>query len=190
MACPTTVTPYGAALVVSSTTRPTTAPDLFAGRIIYEADTLRTLLYDGTGWVILDEPINTNTSAGYSGITTGTPTYANEYRRQGGHCWFKNLVTFGGAPGAIASLKVLLPIATIAIDVGQLNIGFRDAGVAVYMGINDAAAAAATTVDVYVVNSAGTYASFTAVSATVPFTFGAGDSIVVSGWFRSNTRYL
>lgn len=44
--------PTGASpLVVTSTTRPTSSPDLFTGLMIYETDTQKTLIYNGTTWI-------------------------------------------------------------------------------------------------------------------------------------------
>jgi hypothetical protein len=44
--------PTGASpLVVTSTTRPTTFPDLFEGLMIYETDTGKTYIYNGSTWI-------------------------------------------------------------------------------------------------------------------------------------------
>lgn len=188
MLCAPYPSSLGEILVVSSTTRPTTFPDLYAGRYIYEADTGRTMMYDGAGWIVMDEPIQTNTTASFSGITGGTPTYSNWYRRSGGVCTFSNSVTFGGAP-TIAALAAVLPVATSGVGTGALNVGFRDAGVAAYPGMSEVAVSG-TSVVIYSLLATGTPVIFTAPSGTVPFSFNTGDGIFASGFFQMNTRYL
>lgn len=119
------MTQYGLALVVSSTTRPTTAPDLVFGRVIAEADTSRILWYDGVGWIILYEPWQT---AFASVLTQGVSVniaktlQTSNYRREGGECtWnFRFDATAAGTAGSPATLT--LPVAA-AVSVATPGVG-------------------------------------------------------------------
>lgn len=186
MTCPGAASSFGEILVVSSTTRPT-GLDLYAGRYIYEADTGRTMMYDGTGWIVMDEPVQTNASASFAGITTGTPTYANRSQRRGGFCWFTNRVTFGSAPGAITALTVTFPYAAIGVPPNSLQANSVDNGVANYPGWVDGGT---TSASVTALLASGTTLSLSAISATSPFSYNVGDVIQVSGLYEMATRYL
>lgn len=129
MACPTTATPYGLALVVSSTTRPTTPPDLTAGRVIFEADTLRTLVYDGAGWVIMSEPWQTFASAmtAGAGALTTVATTSFRYKRDDGTLFFEAAYSITANGTGSSFLQATLPVTPNA---SWNSIGFgREPGV-------------------------------------------------------------
>ena len=55
--------------VIYETCTSTTRPTGVAGKVIFETDTLRTRLYDGTGWLVLDEPWQTWSPTLYQAAT-------------------------------------------------------------------------------------------------------------------------
>ena len=174
--------------VVTSATRPTGA-SRYIGQHIYETDTDRRRYFDGTGWIILSEPFNAwNTSASWSGITGGSPTYIGGYHRSDGWCDFRATLIFGGAPLSIAGFAIVLPFTPGYIAGDQLSVQFHDNAGTFYRGYNAPSISAA--VGISALLASGTYVTQAgAVSTTLPFTFGVGDSVEVSGRFRMNSRY-
>lgn len=173
----------GDVLVVSSTTRPT-GVDLYAGRWIYEADTGRSLLYDGTGWIIMDEPPQTWSNP-ITGVTGGTPSWSGFYRRSGGYCDLHGRHTLGGAPSAYAP-SVTLPFTATQVRLGQLSVAWTDNGVANYVGVADRGTTACV---LYVLNTSATYGGVTTPSTTIPFTWGSTDFLEVAGRYEMASRY-
>lgn len=173
----------GEILVVSSTSRPT-GVDLYAGRRIYEADTGRELLYDGTGWVIMSEPAQTYapTLTGF----TGAATLAT-YRRHDGYYDLDLLITLSSAVSALMgiSLPIAVPYATDSTCVGGFHL--RDPGVASYRGT--ALVGTSTRLDVYAHATGSTYETLIATAATVPLTWASGDIVSVQTSLRMASRY-
>lgn len=178
----------GRVLVVTSTNRPEGA-DLYAGRWIYETDTLRTLMYDGTGWIIMDEPDQT-----YSPVFTGTNSAGTEtgyYRRSGGWCDFSARYVCAGADVTGASVSVSTPvtISSSGFERHQFNVSFYDASGTIWVvGTTNIDSNSSPTL--LVVSTSGTYAGLANVAAGVPFTWAASDAIHVTGRFSMSTRYL
>lgn len=187
MGCPSTVPLVGTTAYVTSTTRPT-GNDKFAGQRIFELDTLRSLEWDGTGWVIMSEPINTDiVTAAFAGFTTGTPAYATTYHRQDGWVDVVSTLTFGGTPGSLAGLTWTPPIAGI-LSIGQVNVQMYDASAASWFpGTNNEGTGVA--VGLYATAASGTYTFLAATSLTVPFTWTNPDRVIVSGRYRMSSRY-
>lgn len=105
--------------VCTSSTRPTGV----AGLQIFETDTNRVLTHDGTGWIIMSEPVQTYTpTLTQSGAITKTVTQAI-YQRSNGRCQgqvFMSL-TSSGTGGVV--IVVGLPVATLIVQRGQLGSG-------------------------------------------------------------------
>lgn len=135
-----------------------------------------------------------------TGSWSTNTTYSGKYRRVGDSAEFDINVATSGAPTA-AGLSINLPVtidtqklaSTIPGDSALSSFAGSavDASVAVYQTF--AYYLSSTSVRVHVLNSAGTYgvSSTAIVSQTIPFTFGAGDSVnvkftvPVSGWSSS-----
>lgn len=173
----------------TSTTRPASPT---SGDQIFETNTLRTLQYDGTGWVILSEPINVWTPT-ITGITIGNGFWDwADYHRSDGYCDFSaRLVT--GTTTTLAGTRLLftLPInAARPTQTGQFGVGYYDSGGAWYPGV---ASLTGSVSNIYLdcQNSAGTYTIVNAVTGVTPFNWsiGSGHSIDVSGRYRMVTRY-
>jgi hypothetical protein len=111
----------GGTQVCTSTTRPSGA-SLFNGLRIYETDTSRELLYDGTGWVIMSEPMQTYTPALTATVTNpalgSTGVISGSFKRRDGMCTWTARFEFGGAGIAAGSgdYQLSVPIAYIAIN--------------------------------------------------------------------------
>ena len=174
--------------VVTSGTRPT-GVDRYVGQRIFESDTGRELMYDGAGWVIMSEPLNAwNTSASWTGVTGGSPSYVGDYHRSDGWCDFRAVLQFGASASSISGLAVVLPMAAGYVPAGALHVMYYDnAGPMLYLGYNGAAIG--TTVGLGALDAATSRVKSAGVSSTNPFPFGDGDSIEVSGRFRMASRY-
>ena len=173
----------------TSTTRPGSPT---AGDKIFETNTLRTLQWDGTGWVILAEPINLWTPT-ITGITIGNGSWNwADYHRSDGYCDFSaRLIT--GTTTTLAGTRLLftLPVnAARPTQTGQFGAGFYDSGGSWYPGV---ASLTGSVSNIYLdcQNSAGTYTIVNAVTGTAPFNWsvGSGHAIDVSGRYRMATRY-
>lgn len=179
----------GGTQVCTSSTRPSGA-SVYSGLEIWETDTLRLLRHDGTGWIIMAEPQVAWTPT-MTGLTVGNGTWDAEYHRNDGWCDFRARFTWGTTSAITARLLLTLPIAQAkSTQQSQFNVGFADIGGSYYPGISSLTGNATQTY-LDVPNTAGTYAIMNAVSATVPFTWGAtaGHTIDVSGRYRMTTRY-
>ena len=185
MACASyTESDLGRIKVVTSATRPTGA-SRYVGQRIYETDTLRELLYDGTGWVIMSEP-NQSWTPSFGSVTGGSTALAGYYQRSDGYIFIWGRLTFGAAPSALSGPTIALPVQASSLLNGQLNVSFGDTGTTVYPGLHDSST---TNPTLYALAASGSYVSLANVSLTVPFTFGATDTIAVSGRYLMASRY-
>ena len=174
------------AQICTSSTRPTG----YNGLEIWETDTLRRLVHDGTGWIIMAEPQVTWTPT-ITGLTVGNGTWDGEYHRNDGWCDFRARFTWGTTSAITARLLLTLPVAAAkSTQQAQFSVGFYDTAGSFYPGASSLSGNA-TQFHADCMNSAGTYTLINAVSATAPFTWGAtaGHTIDVSGRYRMTTRY-
>ena len=171
--------------VVTSTTRPT-GGSRYIGQHIYETDTDRQLYFDGTGWIIMYEPAQGWTPT-FTGITGGTPTTTGYFQRSNGHIDIWARLTFGGAPSAISSLGVTLPYQAYSMGNNQLQVAFGDTGSQVYPGTHDSST---TGPILYAIDASAATANLVVVSASVPFSFGATDTVHVTGRYMLANRYV
>ena len=172
--------------VVTSTTRPT-GSNLYAGKWIYESDTGRTLMYDGTGWVIMSEPAQSFTPT-WTNITKGNGTDAvAQYHRSDGWIDFVVDFTFGSTSSVTGTPILTLPVAThSSMRWSQIQFQFYDVsaitfyvGATLSVGVTQVAAGAQ--------NAAS--GAVAAVSSIAPFTWATGDILMCSGRYRMTTRY-
>jgi hypothetical protein len=178
----------GRITVVTSTTRPTGA-NLYAGKYIFESDTGRTLMYDGTGWVIQNEPAQSYTPT-WTGVTNNA--VSGTYRRADGFCEFTATITINVMTGPVT---VSLPITALATPVpSQFETVFVDVSATTAGYFYGVQSASTTVVTLYasVVNAAAagnTYVFSAPLTNAIPFTWAANDTISVSGRYRMTTRY-
>ena len=125
-----------AVIQCTSSTRPT--PN--EGMTIYETDTDRVLVYNGTGWVILAEPaVSWNTFTAASGVASAQ-------------------------------------FSAFFLDFGTAELPALIGGVTT------------TTVAARAINAAGTYATQTVCSATIPFTWTTSDAFHIAGSYQMASR--
>lgn len=179
----------GKVMYVTSSTRPT-GSNRYTGQYIFESDTARTLMYDGTGWVVMAEPPQSYTPS-TSGLTVGAGgTVTGQSHRSDGFVDFWVRVTLGTAP-TMGTLVVGIPYAyegsanDVESGIGAL---FYDTSAA-FRYTGSAFATTTTTVTVTAVDASGTYARNVNLSSTIPFTWAIGDSAIISGRYRMVNRY-
>lgn len=164
---------------VTSATRPTN----IEGRLIYETDTDRVLLGDGSNWVVMAEPIQTYTPT-FANCASGTA--AGYYKRSDGwiDVWASYTMAGAGVSGAVTvSLPKTMAGATRSLGSARLI----QAGVANTLGhIPDSST---TVMTVSAINCASTYAGTEALSSTVPFTWAVNDRIEVATRYQMANRY-
>lgn len=172
----------------TSTTRPASPT---SGDQIFETDTLRKLVHDGTGWIILAEPINVWTPT-ITGITIGNGFWNwADYHRSDGYCDFSARLVTGTTTTFTGRLLFTLPInAARATQTAQFGVGYYDSGGSWYPGV---ASLTGSVSNIYLdcQNSAGTYTIVNAVTGVAPFNWsvGSGHAIDISGRYRMATRY-
>lgn len=144
-------------------------------------------------------PISDWTSFTPTGSWVANTTYTGRWRRVGDSVEVQAYLALSGAPTA-ANLTVNLPsglvidttkVLSTAVNVDQVfGHGLtNDTGVGNYQ-VN-AHYNNTTSVSLYILNAAGTYAADNIITNTVPFTYGAGDSVQVifrvpiAGWSSS-----
>lgn len=186
-------TPYidtsvGRVTTALSTSRPT-GSDLYAGKYVYETDTGRTVMYDGTGWVIQNEPVQSYTPT-WTGVTNSA--VSGSYKRADGFCEFTATITVSAMTGPVT---VTLPITAFATpSPTQFETVFIDASATTsgyFYGVHSASTTVLTlyAVTVNAAAAGNTYAFSTSLTNAIPFTWAAGDSITATGRYRMTTRY-
>lgn len=121
----------------------------------------------------------------WTGVTKGTsPTEYYRYCQIGKTVHFRIALTLGTSGALTGAVTVTLPVTGHASIVRSFfNTYLSDNVTANYVG--QSAASSTTTLDVSVVYAAGTYADVRALSATIPFTWGSGDSIWINGTYEA-----
>lgn len=102
----------GGTIVCTSSTRPTL--NVFEGMVIYESDTNRQCVYDGTGWLILSEPwqaISPVLAQGGTVATAGAGTFAQQ-RRSNGLLEFEFGLVVSGSGSAATTIQITMPTAS------------------------------------------------------------------------------
>lgn len=167
------------------------APPATAGSIYYATDTETLSQYDGTGWVILSEPVTAWTPT-VSGLTIGNGFWStSHYHRSDGWCDFYARFITGTTTVITGRLLIDLPIASsIATRQSQFAVGFYDSGGSFYPGCSSLTGTV-TNFWADAVNTAGNYAIANALTPTVPLAWGVGSGHVidVSGRYPMTTRY-
>ena len=176
---PANLLAYGGQLSVLSTDRPT-GVDRYPGRRIFETDTLRELLFDGTGWIIMSEPAQTWTPS----IPNVTGTGTGYFVRSNGWIDISGLIVVTSVTGTFGAMT--LPVAALGARFGQITFGYVDVAVASFVGPGDSGT---TSVVPYVVNATTTYGNAAQPTASVPFSWGASDRVEIQGSYRMTTRY-
>jgi hypothetical protein len=168
-----------AVISCTAATRPTPAE----GMTIWETDTDRIMYYNGTGWVILDEPRVTWTPT-WGNLSGGTSS--GWYKRSSGWCDFKANYVLAGA-GVAGSVTLTLPFTSDDADGGVFNVKLTETGSGIYTG---AIGASSTTVlTLSAPRGDVTYLLHANLSSTVPFVWANTDVITVTGRYLLDNQH-
>jgi len=187
----------GRVTVCTSASRPS-GSDLYVGKYIYETDTQRTLLYDGSGWVIMNEPTLTFTPTWASGVTTTGGTNTGSYHRSDGWLDMTASFTLGAGSAITGNVTLTLPVAAFAGTGSSFEVTYLNSSASqTYIGVVTSTTTTLTLLATQVEAAAVTVSVYSAALAgSVPFRVGAaaeawgtGDVISVSGRYRMTTRY-
>lgn len=173
--------------VCLSNTRP---PTPYVGQTIFETDTQRMMYWNGTGWVILDEPIQdyvptlTNIVPGTGGSVVG------KYQRGEGYCSTSIVIVLGTSGFSVSgSLTVGIPFAYASgNEFENLPALFFDSsdGARVVAFCN---AQTTTSFTMNPLRSDLSYAQTVGMGSTVPFTWATSDTVAVSVRYRMANKH-
>ena len=174
----------GGIQVCTSTTRPSGA-SLYSGLEIWETDTQRVLRYDGTGWIIMAEPIQSFAVTG-SGWTLGNGTFTGQFHRSDGWNDVNYRFILGSTSAVNGRFVVALPVAMASVPFLVCTATIYDIGISEFPCM-----VGTDTSSLYVdaISAAGAFAVFAFTSATVPHTWGPNDELRLSARYRMATRY-
>jgi hypothetical protein len=168
---------------------PWTTPETFtAGQTLTAASmnivsgNLSAIAPGGIGAWTTYTPTLTNITVG----TGGSAKNEGRYIRLGRFVALEIQIVLGTSGGLVPSGVIgatLPPITQQAAARGSFSARLRDAGTAIYVGMTDNTTTGR--VDVYAVLASGTYASGAAPSSTVPFSWAAGDEVLIWGFYEA-----
>jgi hypothetical protein len=178
--------------VVTSGTRPT-GVDRYVGQRIFESDTGRELLYDGSGWVIMSEPAQTWTPT-WLNITVGNGTVAGWSRRSDGMCDCAVTLTCGSttAIGTGTPAGIYAPYGFAADNWfwDQFSGRCNDVSAGqVFSGTVGVYSVPSGILALYADVASGSYTTLANLTATVPYTWAAGDKLFFGGRYKMASRY-
>jgi hypothetical protein len=149
--------------------------------MIYETDTDKVLVWNGSAWVYsitpqtLEPGIYTDVSSTqvFFGFTKGNATVISKYARIGDLVHFWGQVTLGSTSSMTGALDVQMPVTAVGTALtNQSSCAFYDGSV-VYWGFGLHITTA--NLRLVAINASTTYARNADTSSTVPFTWGNGD---------------
>lgn len=169
--------------ICTSGTRPTGAD----GRVIYETDTDKVYVYNGSAWCeVLRTGAWSTWTYSIGGIVKSSGTSTGEFVRLGGrtiHMWFR--YTLGsGALSVSGPASLELPVAA-GNYIGSQFSGrmIDDSTGANFEGL--VVPSGSTTVLMYVNDTAGSYSTSANPSTTVPFSWTTSDRWEISGTYQA-----
>lgn len=163
---------------VVSTSGAVTSTSIAVGAVQPQALTSGT----GTGWVW------SSWTPSWSNLTTGNGTTSAAYIQIGKTVIFHLSFTFGSGSSMSTSPTFSLPVTANSIydfSTGEkvITCDIENTGVASYGG--SGYLASNTTCTLLVINCASTYQVFSTITSTVPFTWGTGSKLFVSGYYQA-----
>lgn len=162
----------------TSTTRPTGVE----GRVIYETDNDKLMIYDGAAWSPIGSSKWTTATPSWTGLTIGNGTDSMQYRFASGFLEVRGTLDFGSTTTVDGEVVLTHPASVSATGTGSVlysPVGlatYHDVGTAVRSGVviwNNA-----TSVLMRVYQTDGTFAGPTTLSSTVPFTWTTNDQLL------------
>lgn len=161
---------------VTSSTRPSHAE----GRVIYETDTGKFMVSNGTGWRLFGGSDWEDFTPNWTNLSVGNGTNTGNYRYVQGGMWFSASIEFGSTTSISGSVAVTVPNSETISTAGGWSVGmvlgqadFNDATGSDYVG---AAIFSSTTTVGFRHHNAGI---LTALSSSVPFTWATSDKLRV-----------
>jgi hypothetical protein len=128
---------------------------------------------------------STFTPGGFSGFTLGNGTASGRFRQFGKTVFMEAIITLGSTSSVTGSIVMQFPVsantANAGVYFGQAKL--QDTGTQEYIGtllqngLNFFTIAA--------IGASGSYASNQVISSTIPFTWGAADSILITGTYEA-----
>lgn len=124
----------------------------------------------------------------WTNLTVSSSTVTARFIQTGKTVNFRVAVVLGGGNAPSGAVSFTLPVTTVAYagtsTIPPLGlVSFNDSSAVVYQGV--VGWVNTTTANVLVNTASGTYLTQNNVSATVPFAFGNGDEIVISGSYEA-----
>lgn len=163
-----------AVIVCTAATRPSAPVE---GMTIFETDTDKFLVYDGSGWVEFSRiSAWTAYSPAWTNLTVGNGTVDASYIQHGKKVTYRGSLIWGSTTSISGSVQVAVPVAAKALSGGvgrQLGMcGYEDATAQFYGGWSTIQSGASVAgMHHLAAGNAGN------VNATNPFTFATGDGI-------------
>jgi hypothetical protein len=149
-----------------------------AGDVVTAADTNTYLTHTGGAW--------TAYTPAFTNLTVGNGTLDCQWFRSGRFVSFKVKLTFGSTTSVSGDITCSLPVAYAdgtEIDAGLTAMLFDASANTRYPG--QCGAITTTTFSIRPIATGSTYASQTATSSTIPFTWTTSDLIVVAGSYEA-----
>ena len=175
--------------VCTSTNRPTTP---YEGQVIYETDTDKVLVWNGTAWLYLATPQTLEIGASNSftpsitNLTIGNGTRTGTYVQINKTVYFQAKITFGSTTTLTANADLTLPIAATGVTTfDKINVSgnFINNSPTEIIDVNHIMIGT-TAIRLLAIVTSGTYALSADTSATVPFTWTTSDVITISGNYQ------
>lgn len=191
----------GRIAAVTSGTRPT-GVFVWEGRWIWETDTDRTCVYDGTGWVVVNEPAQAYTPL-FTNLTLGNGTLIANYKREDGFCDIEFALAFGTTTTVTGLIGISTPTSG-GVAIANAAMSSVSAGIISMQGYaRDVSAAVSypllgipgttTRVDLVTYNAASAASAATVdtgAASPVSVAWATGDIIVFGMRYRMTSRIL
>lgn len=169
----------GTPLWVRNSTERSALGTYAAGTLALQLDTMVTYRHSGSGWAVWESPwISYNPTLG--NVTLGSGTRVGRYCHSAGRVIVEGSFVLGAGSAVGSAPTVSNPVnadsASILVAYPSGEARFYDDGATLYDGVTAPVDASRT--GLYARGVGGTYATVVALSASIPFGFGTGDSIV------------
>lgn len=164
----------------STTARDAAITSPSEGMVAYTSDTDTYWYYNGTAWAtLLNAGAWTSFTPSWTNLTVGNATNTGAYAVVGKTCFFRCKITLGSTSSVGSNPTLTLPVTgKVGDESGLFNINLNGAYFAQgYMS-------STTVLQMRLLNSAGTYATWALVTSTAPVTWAATNYIVVSGAYE------
>lgn len=154
------------------------------------------LYFTATGSAIFHDYVQSGSSAPtwaaftptWTNLTVGNGTTTARYVQNGKTVDFWVKFTLGSTSSVGTEPSMNFPVAAQSNEAGQcanLLYIYEDSGLSRYQGIVDPITNSSTTFRLCALNVSSTYATSTQITSSIPFSWGSGDSIYISGSYEA-----